>query len=637
MSSFEPTKEQQAILAHPPSEHARVFAGPGTGKSATLVALIDQLLAGESEPRIKLLTFTRAATGELAKKVSAHPKAASERPSTVHSFAISVLLRNPGVGEFPEPLRIADQWETQNIIRPTLAKRIGVQQKKLANLFIELAANWESLVPEESSRVDPQDRARFMGGWREHRDILGYTLLAELPYALRCALLEHPDLEGVAYDMLIVDEYQDLNACDLELLSEIAGRGCSIIGAGDDDQSIYSFRRAAPEGIRRFPQDYLGCADYSLSVTHRCGSRIIDWASWVIEGDPDRPRNKPRLKPAEDSPPGEVALLAFPGGTSEAKGVAHLIQGLIENEKLDPSDVLVLLRSDYHGAFSRPIKEALENLGISYSDPEIITEMLAGKANRQLLATLKILVNRSDSLAWATLLKLCRGVGSRFFEYIYDLTRSSRQQFGEALLDKNEKGFPDGPSGSTKRAMEVTSRILAEIDRTSLPEEESTAWGQWIAEQVANGALPAPTDSLQELFFTMDEMIETDHGLGHYLGQIEPLAKDQAQTQSEGVRIMTMAASKGLTVEATIIAGVEQGLIPRLDGDQAEERRLLYVAMTRARKFLFATWARRRKGPTARAGRANVMERRNLSFFLNGGSTQTTDGERFVKQRWMKR
>src|SRR5208282_6894398 len=195
---YVPTDEQQAILAHDPERHARVLAGPGTGKSATLVALVDHLLEGNPAPRIKLLTFTRAATAELAKKVSDHPAAAAERPSTIHSFSISVLLRNPGTGHFPQPLRIADKWEDKNIVQPTLAHRAGVHAARLENLIREMASNWEFLVPRENPRVDPGDRARFLGAWDEHRRVYGYTLLAELPYALRQALNDHSDLDGVA-------------------------------------------------------------------------------------------------------------------------------------------------------------------------------------------------------------------------------------------------------------------------------------------------------------------------------------------------------------------------------------------------------------------------------------------------------
>ena len=99
-------------------------------------------------------------------------------------------------------------------------------------LVKELAANWQSLKREEDPRVDSKDRSRFLGAWNEDREILGYTLLGELPYALKNSLQNYADLEGVDYDLLIVDEYQDLNACDLELLRLISERGCSVIGAG---------------------------------------------------------------------------------------------------------------------------------------------------------------------------------------------------------------------------------------------------------------------------------------------------------------------------------------------------------------------------------------------------------------------
>ena len=171
MSEYEPTDEQQRILDHDPNRHARVLAGPGTGKSATLVALIEELVGRDPRPRIRLLTFTRAATAELAKKVSEHPAAATERPSTIHSFSISVLLRNPGASDLPEPLRIADDWEYGNLVRPTLAERAGVGVRMLDRLVREMAAAWESLVPEEDAGIDAATRARFLGAWDEHRRI----------------------------------------------------------------------------------------------------------------------------------------------------------------------------------------------------------------------------------------------------------------------------------------------------------------------------------------------------------------------------------------------------------------------------------------------------------------------------------
>lgn len=634
MPDFIPTPEQEVILNHDPDRHARVLAGPGTGKSATIVALIDKLVTREPSSRIKLLTFTRAATGELARKVSAHPAAAAERPSTIHSFAISVLLRNPGAGGFPEPLRIADDWEYKNIVRPTLAQRAGVGLKKLHRLVREMAANWESLHPETDAAVSVQERTRFLGAWNEHRRIYGYTLLGELPYALRTALRDHPDLQGLDYNLLIVDEYQDLNACDLDVLKLISERGCTILAAGDDDQSIYSFRKAAPEGIRRFPQDYAQSADYPLSVSQRCGTQIVEWANYVIEGDPDRPERLP-LTSAAGTSPGEVRLLSFAGEHGEADGVATIVQKLIEVEQIPPSEILILLRSDFNGAFSKPIKECLGELNIPYSDPDSIDEILSDPKNRRLLAILRLVAHRSDSLAWASLLLLANGVGDKFFQYIYDRARQAQQQFGQALLAAHANHFPDGPTPASSKAQTLIDAVLPWLDEHPLPQEEArTPWGRWILEVSGSDVVPAPSDELSALLVALDGLVEPDQSLPRFIGQIGPLAKDLALAESPGVRIMTMAGAKGLTVRAAIVVALEDGIMPRPDCDLSEERRLLYVAITRAKEFVYGTWARRRRGPTARAGRPGVAIARKHSHFLEGGPVESEDGPAYIKSRW---
>src|SRR6185436_7693259 len=251
---------------------------------------------------------------------------------------------------------------------------------------------------------------RFLAGWQEHRAIYGYTMLSELPFVVRSALRDHEDLRGLDFGLLVVDEYQDLNACDLDVLRLLTERGVRLLAVGDDDQSIYSFRRAAPDGIRRFHTDYPGSTNYPLSVTHRCGRRIIGWALHVIEGDLTRDPSRPRLTPNRNSPEGEVRLLSFASASGEAKGVAALAKALIEKEHLQPSKILILLRSDYQGTWSGPIKAELAAAGIEYADPEMVSEILGRPSNRILIALLRLMVHRSDSLAWATVLTLTQGI-----------------------------------------------------------------------------------------------------------------------------------------------------------------------------------------------------------------------------------
>ena len=524
---FTPTPEQRAILRYTLDRHARVLAGPGTGKSATIVKLLNDIMGRPEPPRVKLLTFTRAATAELAHKVSEHPSVAAERPSTIHSFALSILLRNPDASSLPRPIRIADDWERKNIVNKTLGRRIGVQTRRIDNLFRELAANWEALNPAQSNRILPQDRARFMGGWTEHRAIFGYTMLSEIPYGVREALLAHDDLDGIDFDLLMVDEYQDLNACDLEVLRLLAERGCWIIAVGDDDQSIYSFRRAAPEGIRRFPIDYTECAQYPLSVTHRCGSRIIAWAAHIIEGDVSRDPDRPRLTPAPDSPSGEVCLLAFGNARAEATGVAQLVYNLIHREGIAAEEILILLRGDYQGSWSAPIKEALAARAIAYADPESVTEILDRRANRRALALLRILLDREDSLAWATLFELQEGIGNSFMDAIYDLARTQHATFGQTVLALHTNNFSGAPAVSARRASNLVILVLQWLKTHPAPEEiPDEGWTAWLVTQLTTIGLFEPDNDLTTLLSEAEKLMEPDLALGRYLNQVAPAAKD---------------------------------------------------------------------------------------------------------------
>jgi len=496
MAEFIPSTEQQAILAHHPSNHARVLAGPGTGKSATLVAWLGELSSGADPPKMKLLTFTRAATAELADKVLDHQALAAQRPSTVHSFSISVLLQNDGAGDFPQPLRMVDDWEKDQIIESSLARRARVHKRRINRLMQEMAAAWESLDEEKDPNVDPEERTRFLGVWNEHRTIYGYTLPAELPYALLMAMRDHPDLGGIEFDLLIVDEYQDLNACDLAVLKEIASRGCAVIGAGDDDQSIYSFRKADPAGIRRFEREYPGAITYPLSVSRRCGRHILDWASYVIEGDIDRPE-KPRLSCPDGIGNGEVALLAFKGQKSEATGVARLIKQLIDRDSIPPDEILVLLRGDHHGQFSGPIKEALAHENITCSDPDALKRLLSEWSNRWMLENMRLAENSGDSIAWASLLQLTSGISHSFVDGVYDFARANGISFAAALMRLRAREFSNLPTPSANKAEKVIADVQGWLESTEVPEKTPEGgWGQWMIEVSGAAVLPAPSQDL---------------------------------------------------------------------------------------------------------------------------------------------
>lgn len=312
--------QQQAIVDHDPSCHARVLAGPGTGKSFTSVQYLERLTKTHPELKVQMLTFTRAAAAEFALKMGDAELSGLgiSPPATVHSFALRILAGEP-LSNIPRPIRIPDSWETKELVRPDISRLLRRQGYTKAtptvvrHLEEEMAAGWESLDPERElySEKDPALGAAYSGTWNEHRWALGYVLIGELPYRAVQTIEDH-GLDGIDLDLLLVDEYQDLNRADLRLIRLAADLAdVTVIGIGDDDQSIYGFRMAAPNGIREFCAEYANSADYPLTESRRCARAILAAAQTLIASHPGRPPKRP-LTAVAGAPDGVYACLRFP-------------------------------------------------------------------------------------------------------------------------------------------------------------------------------------------------------------------------------------------------------------------------------------------------------------------------------------
>ncbi|MCY3634992.1 MAG: ATP-dependent helicase [bacterium] len=613
--SWIPTSEQRAIITHDSARNGRVLAGPGTGKSATVIRMMLEMV-DSGTGRGKLLTFTRAATNELKEKVAEHPEAL-ESPSTIHSFAVSTILANPEASGLPEPLRIADDWEWERLIRFHLRDLVGCDVRSIKRARAEMASNWESLEPTIDPDLPVEVRNRFSGIWERHRLVFGYSLLAELPFRLLQALEDHPDLRLGDWEVMVVDEYQDLNLCDISVLKQISERGRCLVAVGDDDQSIYSFRRAHPVGIQRFVEDdYPGAVDYTLSISHRCGSKILEWARHVIEGLPGRSL-RPPLTPASHCLPGEARYLSFRSGVAEARGAARLVDWLMRSKGIAPEDIAVLFRTNHNNAWSTPLQQEFQKLEIPVINPDEVSQMLGEPSNRRLLAIARLLVDRTDSLAWWALLELTNGIGPTVRDHVYDRAMSVPTTFAAQLLSEYADEFPDLPPASRNRVLSAIRPVLELIGTVDISGADlgESGWGTWLAERAVD--FGGCEDRFHDLLVDLDEEVDRSEGLGRFLGQIQPVGKDLRNGRAaQAVRLMTMASSKGLTVRAAIVVGVEQGIIPYPDCHPDEERRLLYVAMTRSTDFLYLTWAGTRTGPTARTGTERVATGRNRSPLL---------------------
>jgi DNA helicase-2/ATP-dependent DNA helicase PcrA len=311
--------------------------------------------SGTAEPSaILALTFTRAAARELRDRLEELLGIErGDRPavSTLHAFALRQLLRNAGAPNLPAPIRIVDDYEERWIVEEEISRFSGLNnvravRKELANL----ASDWETLRADEDEWERLHPSPAFLGAWRQHRQVYGYTLRSELVYAVKKALEQDPDFElEREFTHVLVDEYQDLNKCEIDVIQRLVGDGRNLLAAGDDDQSIYAFRNAFPQGLREFPETYAGAAEGELAECHRCDRLILDLAVNVAAQDPGRIPKELHAMPGCDD--GQVEAYAFRNTGHEAAGVARIARQLVDAD-VPAREILVLLRSDPGGVYS---------------------------------------------------------------------------------------------------------------------------------------------------------------------------------------------------------------------------------------------------------------------------------------------
>ncbi len=619
---FELSPEQQAIVEHHPGQHARVLAGPGTGKSFTAMVWLGHLVEKHDGLRAKLLTFTRAATAEFAEKLrSGGLEEVIDAPQTVHAHALSVLVGTQDHA-LPSPLRIPDSWETGVLVHPYLATQLRARGHRDATVRLvrklegEMAAAWETLDPERMllTDIDPDLRRAYVAAWNEHRRTFGYSLLAELPYRAGQALADRGEDFEPALDLLLVDEYQDLNRADIRFVTELAELGVTIVAIGDDDQSIYGWRHAAPEGIRQFLESFETDASYPLTVSRRCGTNILEAARELIETAPDRV-SKPAMSSPDDATDGVFAYVRFRTTEEEATGVARMVAQRVA-EDVPAEEILLLARSSVD-AWYRVLEPEFAARDLTISSVAWVDEALNDPALRRMIAVGRLAENGEDSLAWwALTIALNDRVGPTFYAYVSE-RRTPDETWGSALLRLHQAGFPDLPTGTNRRVSTVIEEVTALLTELDMGAELGLAgWGGWLVERLGQGDLSANVAKLLE---DVGQAVDPREGLSQFLNKLEPLGKDLAREETGGVRLMSMSQSKGLTVNSAIVLGVEEGMVPldRPGIDVNEERRLLYVAMTRATDFCVLTFSMRRTNQLARIGRPNVRAARGRSPLLS--------------------
>ena len=563
----------------------RVRAGPGTGKTFSMMRRIARILEeGVPPTNVLVSTFTRVAARDLRDAVTQLnvPGADLVSASTIHGLCYGILQQNDVLKKTSRVARPLLDFESRFLLEDLNADCFGdiYSRRKRLKAF---EAAWARLQHEQPGwPANPVDRA-FQDMLLDWLSFHRAMLIGELvPIALRY-LIDNPAAPELSkYKMILVDEYQDLNAAEQRVVDLLA-RNAELTVVGDEDQSIYSFKHAHPAGIEDFHQRHLGTVDESLEVCRRCPSWIVELAN-VLIGQNTRQSHRV-LQSHETKDRGEIRIVQWPGTEEEAEGLARFIRKRVVNGEVQAGRVLVLSPSRILGY---AIRDALNGIGIQ-SHSFFQEQALDGdpkkhdKSRTQMAMTLLTLAaNPADEVAlrcwygfgsstlrtagWHRLREMCVESGSSVPEMLRDIRK------GQASLPYDRK-LPE-------RLMELKD-ILKELEGSKgwdlverlFPEEEDF---QAIRELLTDVKEDCNASTLLDLLRTS-------------------ISQPELPTDVDYVRVMSLHKSKGLTADLVIVMGCIEGLMPRIDDNLnaqeqkaalEEQRRLFYVALTRTRRTL---------------------------------------------------
>lgn len=580
-----------------------ILAGAGAGKTKTIVERIRHLVRGGVAPsQILAITFTNKAAKEMRERIIAglaedpmlnRPISMTEKPfvSTFHSLGVHILREHAHKMDLKKHFIIFDRDDSKKAIKEALAI-LGLDPKTH-----DPSRLLGTISKEKGKGSGPEDYkserrgyiAQVVGQvWPEYERILKRDnaldfddLLLKTENLLRSDKGVRDYYRGV-WRYIHIDEYQDTNRVQYEISKMLVGPEYNICAVGDIDQNIYSWRGAELKNILAFEEDYPDTTIITLEENYRSTKNILDAANAVIEKN--KIRKKKNLFTSNTS--GEKIILS---GSLDEVGEAEFIASKTEDligKGAPPEEIAVLYRANFQ---SRVLEEAFMHRGLPYQilgtrfferkEVKDLVSYLRAAENQESLADLKRIINvPARGIGKTTLTKIFAGQ----VESLPPAMKLKLKSFKE-LLEKIRNFSKEHKPSET----------VAFIIKASGLEEEFKTTGE-------DGA--ARLENSYELvnFASRYDALEPEEGVTNFLTDaVLQSDQDELKEEQKAVRLMTVHASKGLEFDVVFIAGLEEGLFPHekmneenlTPEEQEEERRLFYVAITRAKKIVFLTYA----------------------------------------------
>lgn len=590
-----------------------VLAGAGSGKTRVITHRIAHLLEKKVAPRsILSVTFTNKAAAEMKERVVhlAGQKALGVTLSTFHAFGAEVLKQHLHHLGWPKKFAILDMGDQISIVRRAMKERQVDDREFDARKVLALISRAKNagVVPEPSPEEQDDDY-----------DLVTHLVFPLYQLALKAQgavdfddliilpsrlFTEIPELAAKyqeRFRYLMVDEYQDTNASQLELLVHLAGSKHNVCAVGDDDQCIYSWRGAEVKNILEFEKHFPGAKEVRLEQNYRSTSVILDAANAVIAKNPVR-RAKKMWSDKLGGP--LIQVVVAPSEDEEARFVGIEIRKLLEAGAA-PDDLAVLYRTNGQ---ARPIEEALRERGIFY---EVVggQEFFDRREVKDVIAYFKVIANPKDEISLLRIVNVPpRGIGDVTLDRLS--THASKEGEGLMATLKRAAEFDDLPKGAAEKVSEFCDLIeryragfakgnLARTTQALLDEIGFEAWAR--SGTTTAAAADRKMSGVKQVLQSLESYERREGpkaGLLTYLNRLTLDSKDDDEEGPRGGRVtlMTLHGAKGLEWNTVFLIGLEEDLLPHggMQGEPQnleEERRLAYVGITRARQRLVVSRA----------------------------------------------
>ena len=644
-----------------------IIAGAGSGKTKVLTTRITHLMAAHKIDSFNILalTFTNKAAAEMKERVEktlGNTEARNLYIGTFHSvFARILRSEAPKLG-YPSSFTIYDTDDAKSVVK-TVIQELNLDDKHYKPNIV-----YNRISAAKNALVGP---AEYINDWalqqeddRANRPAIGQIYDA---YAKRCFKNGAMDFDDLLFKMyillknfpealskyqrkfkyILIDEYQDTNPAQYEIIKLLGAMHENVCVVGDDAQSIYSFRGATIENILQFQKDYEEVKLVKLEQNYRSTKNILHVANEVIANN--KAQIEKRLFTSNEE--GEkINLVRTMTDNDEGKMVADTIQEQKLRNHFFNKDFAILYRTN---AQSRSFEEALRRMGIAY---RIYGGMsfYQRKEVKDFIAYLRLVVNPKDEEALKRIINFpARGIGKTTMDKAVLYSNEHDCSVWDIVAQAAKYGFRSGTLESLNSFTTMIKMFQSELDKKNAYDlavivgKSTGIVKELFNDKTAEGL--ARYENIQELLNSIKEFTETpmneqdgevgDKGLGTYLQQITLLtdADDEKNQNPDMVKLMTIHAAKGLEFPVVFVGGLEETLFPNAMSintreELEEERRLFYVAITRAKQRLWLSFsnARYRFGQLQQNDPSRFLEEISEKFLdrsYAGGAMKNSDNQ----------